>query len=274
MIISYAWLSKEHPDPDLFHLRRLVRILKEMKSAQAKMKGGPVDELGVIIDFCALWQNRGGAVDSRTEVQFKEFKEGLKEINAPYAHQDISAVKLSAVPVHVSRKYDDRGWTLFESILIDGKAPSPKIFKGEDSYGDLNVLTCGDNFDHEAEPAQGFEFLKKFGLGERRPPCVPERFERQMQLRGKQAEDKGVDLFTSGADLDLVRDKYKKAFAEQVQAEKFDFEDKGWGDEEMESLSEVLACCSSLCHGFPNIETSDFKVWGKLFDYPHSEFIS
>ena len=27
----------------------------------------------------------------------------------------------------VQRTYDDRGWTLFESIIIDGKAPSPKM---------------------------------------------------------------------------------------------------------------------------------------------------
>ena len=59
MIFSYAWLSKEHPDPDLFHLRRLIWILKELKSAQGEMAGDPVDELGVIIDICALWQNRG-----------------------------------------------------------------------------------------------------------------------------------------------------------------------------------------------------------------------
>ena len=28
VIISYPWLSPEHPDPDMFHLRRLVRVFK------------------------------------------------------------------------------------------------------------------------------------------------------------------------------------------------------------------------------------------------------
>ena len=96
MIISYAWLSKEHPDPDLFHLRRLVRILRELKSAQSEMTGDRVDELGVIIDFCALWQNHGPDKkrDTRTKDQVQQFKAGLKQINTPYGH-DLSLMNFT-----------------------------------------------------------------------------------------------------------------------------------------------------------------------------------
>ncbi len=66
-------------------------------------------------------------MDQRTEEQVQQFKDGLKEINTPYAHQEVTAIKLIAVPSTENRKYDDRGWTLFESIIIDGKAPSTKI---------------------------------------------------------------------------------------------------------------------------------------------------
>merc|ERR1719253_1038333 len=55
-IVSYAWLSKEHPDPDRFHLPRLVRVLTEIKAYATDYKGFPASEdLGVILDYCALW---------------------------------------------------------------------------------------------------------------------------------------------------------------------------------------------------------------------------
>ena len=147
-----------------------------------------------------------------------------------------------------SARYDDRGWTLFESILIDGKAPSPKINEKDRDFnwGELNVVSFGDDFDPEAEDTHGWEFLQKFAKGERRPPCSPERFVRQMKAREQQAKDKKVDFFTSGADQDFVIQKYNKASEEQAQATKFDFSEMGWGDDEMESLAEVLVKCKDL----------------------------
>ena len=55
-----------------------------------------VDEIGVIIDFCSLWQKRG-ETDDRTVIQIEEFNDGLKEINTPYAHKEVMAVKMMAV---------------------------------------------------------------------------------------------------------------------------------------------------------------------------------
>ena len=36
------------------------------------------------------------------EVQIEEFKDGLKEINTPYAHKESTAIKLMAVPESVA----------------------------------------------------------------------------------------------------------------------------------------------------------------------------
>ena len=33
MILSYSWLSKNHPDPDLYHLKRLVPLLEKNEGA-------------------------------------------------------------------------------------------------------------------------------------------------------------------------------------------------------------------------------------------------
>jgi hypothetical protein len=127
-IFSYSWITAEHPDPKMFHLRRIVRVLEELEHFCARRNNFEITiEMGVIIDFCSLWQKGNGETDKRTEAQIKEFKDGLQEINTPYAHCEITAVKLTAVPAEVSRAYDDRGWTLFESIIIDGKAASQRL---------------------------------------------------------------------------------------------------------------------------------------------------
>ena len=96
VIISYPWLSKGHPDPDMFHLKRLVRVFKELLSYHR------VGELGVIIDYCALYQNHDQSGDNkndtRTADQLRQFKEGLKEINTPYGHEEITSIKMISVP--------------------------------------------------------------------------------------------------------------------------------------------------------------------------------
>ena len=95
MIISYPWLSKAHPDPDMFHLRRLVFVLKQLQTYHCKETG--LENLGVIMDFCALWQKHGEE-ETRNEFQINQFKEGLKEINTPYGHHEITSIKLMTVP--------------------------------------------------------------------------------------------------------------------------------------------------------------------------------
>ena len=102
----------------MYHVRRLAHVLKELKEAHKYSSVGgaknAAEEHGIILDYCSLWQ-RHGDNETRSEFQLQQFKEGLKEINTPYAHQDVTAIKLISLPTAVARKYDDRGWTLFES---------------------------------------------------------------------------------------------------------------------------------------------------------------
>ena len=91
MILSYCWLSQKHPDPELYHLKRLVPFLDELHgvyTAEAYKFVTPqsLPDFGIILDFCSLWQNLSETVgeDSRTEDQKKEFDAGLKCINTPY----------------------------------------------------------------------------------------------------------------------------------------------------------------------------------------------
>ena len=159
-----------------------------------------------------------------------QFKEGLTEINTPYSHQEVTAVKLIAVPSTVTRKYEDRGWTLFESILIDGKEPSQNM----GLYGERNVMTLADDFDFDAA-ITGKEFVSKCATAQRQPPSTPERFAQQMQSRGENAIQKGVKLFTNGKDQPFLLETYHKAFLQQVRAETLDYTKMNWGDDEAEA---------------------------------------
>uniref|UniRef100_A0A0G4HVC2 Uncharacterized protein n=1 Tax=Chromera velia CCMP2878 TaxID=1169474 RepID=A0A0G4HVC2_9ALVE len=54
--LSYGWLSKEHPDPDLFHLRLLVEELEQQWWAQGKRR----ERVFVFWDYMAIPQNSRG----------------------------------------------------------------------------------------------------------------------------------------------------------------------------------------------------------------------
>jgi len=232
VIFSYAWLTAEHPDPNMYHLETINKILWSMHWSQFRRASGS-EEIGVIIDYCSLWQRGHGDKDKRTAVQIEEFSEGLKEINTPYAHSKITAIKLLSVPEEVQRKYEDRGWTLFESIVIDGKERDAdttvlEVHKGDD-LGEWGKRKSCERQQREAEG--------------RKPPMTPERFKKEMDKRKKKAESKGVPLFTNGRDQPFIMDKFVATFEEQAKAKECVYSRMDWGDSDMELLAEFLKHC-------------------------------
>lgn len=236
-VVSYSWLSRDSPDPDQYHLKRLARILKEKRDFNSAVGGTGSADLGVILDFCSLWQG------DRSEQQMHDFNEALTTINSPYGHSRVSAIRLTSVPEAELRKYDDRGWTLFECLVIDGKG-GEVLESG--AVNERNVFTFDDKFDPEKEDSCGYNFMCKYNNMVRRPPLTPERFDEAMAERGRRAEASGVPLFTNGADLPVVRAAYQAAFADLCNAESFTFANKDWGDEELRMLCEVLPHCTRI----------------------------
>lgn len=268
VIFSYGWLSKQHPDPELYHLKRLVYVLDKLhefyfrKSKRESAtevqtrnrRGGPPPtstprrepvDIGVILDFCSLWQNRStvDGEDSRTEKEKAQFGEGLKCINTPYAHQEVTAIKLMETPEAEKRGYDDRGWTLFESKLIDGKASGVIADNHMNAVstsitmlvnGHLNVLAL----DKEIDTKLSVDDFIKSGLrtGLRSPPTTPARFEEELEERQKRADGKGVNLFTSGKDQPFVIKKYQNSYAELTRSIFLEFNECGWIDKHVEDL--------------------------------------
>ena len=232
MILSYSWLSKNHPDPDLYHLKRLVPLLEKMSVLYSGkdfgkdflLPGPKIPDFGIIVDFCSLWQNlsENEGEDSRTEEQKMEFDAGLKTINTPYGHQETTAIKLIGTPEDELRTYDLRGWTLFESRVIDGKGtgtiPKAMGWRGEnDSYqevdfGSMNVLVVHEEIFPPRQDRSWESDCKKYVselLGfcaQMSVPCKPDRFRGELEERRCSAEIKGQRLFTSGKDQPFVQD--------------------------------------------------------------------
>ena len=55
VVLSYSWLSKKHPDPNLFHLRILVPLLEEVQALFRNAHAG-LPELSIIVDYCSMKQ--------------------------------------------------------------------------------------------------------------------------------------------------------------------------------------------------------------------------
>lgn len=227
MVVSYSWLSKDHPDPNQVHLVKLVRILEEYK----KIWG--LHDVAVILDYCSLWQ-RGAKVDTRTSEQKEQYNYGLRELNVAYAHKSITAVKLTAVPKEETRKYEDRGWTLMEEILIDSKV------------GDWNRWTFGELDPESTQWTDAVVFFMQAKLTKLRPPLSPERFVQELESRRHKARSLDVPLFSNEKDNEEVPKLYEDIYIQLIHSTKLSYESADWSDEEALLLLEVVAKCDRL----------------------------
>jgi len=226
-IVSYAWLSKDHPDPNQLHLRKLVRILEEYK------KIWNVHEVAVILDYCSLWQ-RSARGDTRTSEQKEQFNQGFREINVAYAHKAITSIKLTEVPPEEPRKYDDRGWTLMESILIDAKG------------GDWNRWTFNDFDPESTQWPDSVVFFMQAKTLKLRPPLTPQGFVRELEQRRLRSKSRDMALFSNERDNEEVPKRYEDVFMQIVNSTKLSYDNADWSDDEVMLMLEVVASCNRL----------------------------
>ena len=107
--LSHFWRTKQHPDPDGETLELVITALEEHWD---KFERCGVTDVGLLIDWCALWQA------PRTAEQEAVFKVGLKGINLWYAHQGTTVWLVTAGADRVKGlTYWDKGWTSFEFAL-------------------------------------------------------------------------------------------------------------------------------------------------------------
>uniref|UniRef100_A0A0G4FF66 Uncharacterized protein n=1 Tax=Chromera velia CCMP2878 TaxID=1169474 RepID=A0A0G4FF66_9ALVE len=126
--VSYPWLSQEHPDPEGFRLRSVLKHLDKQWWAQ---DGSPVTVF-VFWDYLSLFQHPPG--ERRTDAQDALFKEGLCKMDLIYSSPHTHVIRSTAVPESAANptKCVDRGWCWFESAVTAFKPPAQVLSDDSD----------------------------------------------------------------------------------------------------------------------------------------------
>lgn len=245
--VSYPWLSRDHSDPEMYHLQRLGCFLEHwhqgppllLQKRQTAILTG-TDELdlppdvGVFLDFCCLHQQEKGGVSR----EVAEYQAAVNLMGFAYGHEHTTVLRLTGTPVSVPRKYHLRGWACLETCLAANKA-----------FQDNKLFTFGDYVDPaEESPTRSAAFWRKFKQSAL-PPCSQERF--SDLLLGCERGVKLVlaphnQVFTEASDKPLVLKLFREAWEEQRQVREFDFKNMGWHDVEAAQLASSLASFGQL----------------------------
>jgi len=237
--VSYSWLSPHHPDPTGFYLPTLVWLLGLYK----KLWGLP--EVAVFIDYCSLWQ--AGSKRSWNNEERRQFEDARDEIGMLFGHKAVTSIHLRDVPEDEPKKYDDRGWTYFETTM--------SAMKG----GNWNWWVL-ENVDLETEVEDTCTFFSRMAdANVRTAPLSPHRFHAELQRRAAEVKDRGLQLMTRAEDLAFLPELYQRSIWEACQKQELSWRSLGWGDSDMECLAEVLPLCQKLerLHLDDNKFTSD-----------------
>jgi hypothetical protein len=224
--VSYCWLSKQHPDPEQYHLKKLTKIFSEFK------KLWDMQDFGVILDFCSLWQP-DGEKDNRSEEQLNAYQKSLEEVNTSFGHRSVTTFILTGVPPTEEKQYNDRGWTLLETSMIDSKG------------GDWNRWRFS-HFDTSGTWANPYTFFNEARLDGRKVPFRPEDFDLALELRRKTCEEKDSQLFSRSIDNERVPKLFRSAFQHLTRETKLVYDGVSWADDDISQLVLLLPYYENL----------------------------
>ena len=109
--LSYRWLTAKHPDPDSFHLSKVVAFL-EMHKAMVDQEEVNADDCAVFWDFGSLFQ------PERTDDQKVLFREGLRASNVWYGSTFTTVlIQPHLPPRFTATPYTQSGWCFVEATI-------------------------------------------------------------------------------------------------------------------------------------------------------------
>ena len=221
--LSYRWLTAEHPDPDSFHLSKVVAFLEGHK-AMADQSDINVDDYAVFWDFGSLFQ------PERTDDQKVLFREGLRASNVWYGSAFTTVLIQSHLPPgFTAAPYTQSGWCFVEATISSVIKMSPTRF----DTGALELDGAGNLVMDE-----DCVTVMQRCMGRR---CVPLRPDVVRHLL--YTEEK----FTTDADKEVVADLYERFFNDVAgSGTKLFFIGLGWTDEEIRDLAGSLRLFEKL----------------------------
>lgn len=115
LALSYAWLSKGHPDPHSFYQKQWLQLYTEYRELLAA--SGLSKVRFVFWDYLSLFQ------EHRTPEEAKLFVAALAVMHHMYACESIAVARLTTVSPGVTL-YENRGWPMLESRVAFAKSQS------------------------------------------------------------------------------------------------------------------------------------------------------
>jgi len=228
VVISYSWLSKQHPDPHGFHFHTVRRFMVKYRAAY----GSAFLDNGVFWDFLSMPQEAPGGLE-RSDQELADFLEGIGTINYLYGSPKTEVVMLTTMPSEGEglnlTPYAERGWCIFEATVSS-------IAKDTDMLLDL-----GSAAKELCDSSSKLALIRMAGFGSRMPPTEPMEMQRMLE----QAK------FTNGHDCAMVVRKYQDFFQQTV----FNTQDltfandshvDGWGLAEVQKLARALPAFQNL----------------------------
>lgn len=238
LVISYPWLSKEHPDPQGLQLQRISPILEAMVT-EARECAGQHCTVGVMLDYCSLPQL------PRTEAEQEKFVKGLNTMHKWYAHP-FTHVLLMAGPLPPgshsnSVPYMSRGWCYIEHQMAALVKNSDLLWDYAGYTGALSYYKC----------IRQLQAHRK-----RHPPLSPDQVKAELH----ELTASGVMKFSYIEDLETVVDMYRRGFVDAFNGYRklrcvapghstttIWYGELGWGPREAEDLAMALNYAQAHC---------------------------
>lgn len=243
-VISYRWLSKEHPDPDGFHLAKIGNFLE---SYLTKTHRYPTSQLEVIslhtsafpdglLDCVVFWDFGSLCQHPRQSSEDLLFKAGLKASNIWYANAWTTVWIQSQLPIGFQgASYENSGWCYIEATMSS-------VIKH-----DLGRLDLGLDCEGESRywVYEGMAHSLSNILAVRRmPPVLPDEVARMLSTE---------KTFTNSADIDMVAGLYRSFFEEVApHVEVLSLSATCWLDKEVTHFCDALPM-------FKNLRTVDLS---------------
>ena len=257
--LSYRWLTKEHPDPDGFHLG----IVAAVAELYLNLRGGelPWEDYGPdrfpsqltaafrkhglgLPEFALFWDFASLHQPPRTDAEAELFPKGLQNSNVWYGHArtvvwmqselpEGFAARMRASEPPLAETYEDSGWCYVEAAI--SAAIKPGFLRLDLAKRTERAMACaygpGEPWD-EAD-----DMLARVCARRRPPPPSPETVRRLLQTEKR---------FTNSSDVSKVADLYATFFGKVTNVDALVFQGLEWGDADVVELCEVLPRFAAL----------------------------
>lgn len=220
--LSYRWLSREHPDPDAYHLTVISFVLKTHLKFLSRYY--EVDDVGIFWDFASLYHKPKGNREKEL------FEAGLAATSTWFGSSQTLVWLQPQVPEGFKgTKFADSGWCFVEGTI------SAAIKDGNLRW-DLGHLKL-DNKGKVLDESVWWDDLSAHGKKCRMVPLRPDKVAELLQRHKK---------FTLKADIKKATTLYDNFFAAVSSAPCLSFPSSGWTSSQMHDLVDVLPQFSML----------------------------